>query len=93
MDKALGAALWTASFRVWDASSWEPCQYAAWAVVILAGLELMALLVDKIPPLLMSGALSVCALSLSRAHARALSLSLSLSLCFSRAHSHVSMCV
>jgi hypothetical protein len=47
-DKAIGVALWGASFRVWDASSWEPWQYLAWAGVILAGLELMALLVDKV---------------------------------------------
>ena len=48
VDKAIGVALWGASFRVWDASSWEPWQYLAWAGLIVAGLELMALLVDKV---------------------------------------------
>ena len=62
-DKAIGVALWGASFRVWDASSWEPWQYLAWAGVILAGLELMALLVDKV-----SRARSACD---ARPHARA----------------------
>ena len=51
VDKALGAALWGASFQFWNASSWTPLQYAAWAGVILAGLELMALLVDKVTAL------------------------------------------
>jgi sterol desaturase/sphingolipid hydroxylase (fatty acid hydroxylase superfamily) len=54
MEKVIGVALWGASFRVWDAGSWQPWQYAAWAVVIMAGLELMALLVDRVPPLLLS---------------------------------------
>ena len=52
--KILGVAAWGVSFQLWDASTWEPWQYVAWAAVILAGLELMAWLVDHVPPLLLS---------------------------------------
>ena len=50
-DKLVGAVLWGASFHFWDASTWL-AWHVAWAAVILAGLELMAWLVDHVPPLL-----------------------------------------
>ena len=55
-DKLVGAVLWGASFHFWDASTWLAWQYVAWAAVILAGLELMAWLVDHVPPLFLSAA-------------------------------------
>lgn len=54
VDKAAGILLWLSSFHVWDASTWSPGQYVGWALVVLAGLELMALLVNSVPPLFLS---------------------------------------